>query len=78
MKRLGIANELILLAVGFVGNFEVCTVVTDNGMYCPVNQLVEETTRLGESLSLLTDVNFGDTGDSARFLDNELVDIDSM
>jgi len=58
MKALGIAKELTLLAVGFVGSFEVCTVVTDNGMYCPINELVKETTGLGESLSFLTDVNF--------------------
>lgn len=78
MKGFGIANELTLLTVGFVGSFEVCAVVTDNSMYCPVNELVKETTRLGESLSFLTEVDFGDNDDSARFLENELVDIDSM
>lgn len=66
MKILGIGNELTLLAEGFVGSFEVCTVDTDNTMYCSVNELVKEPTRLGESLSFLSD------------LDNEPVDIDSM
>jgi len=58
MKGLGIAKELTLLAVGFVASCEIGTVVTDNGMYCPINELVKETTGLGESLSFLTDVNF--------------------
>lgn len=68
MKILGIGNELTLLAEGFVGSFEVCTVDTDNTMYWDgsVNELVKEPTRLGESLSFLSD------------LDNEPVDIDSM
>ena len=78
MKRLGIGNEFALLAEGFVGSFEVCTVDTDNSMYCSVNELVKEPTRLGESFSFLTDPNCGDIDDSVGFLDNELVDIDSM
>ena len=57
MKILAKGNESTLLAEGFVCSFEVCAVATDNKRYCSVNELVKEPTRLGESLSFLTDLN---------------------
>ena len=66
MKILGIGYEMTLLAEGFVGSFEICDVDSDNSVYCSVNELVKELTRLVESFSLLAD------------LDDEVVNIDFM
>lgn len=78
MRKLGIGYELTLLVEGFVGSFEVCTVVTDNSdvddsMCCLDDKLLSGSLSPKVYSSSIERFNCEDCDDSNFFLEDKFM-----